>query len=175
MSMKSRRVAGSLLATTILVTGLVSSASAQAGGGPDHGHGSHGHHSHGHHSHGRHAKLVVNTQFEAETSPVVKARGAFRGCTSVQDLYGDAVDLGYTLAFYGIKEVTCAGGDVVLSYGVLLSTRREGVTYGSWDILASTLPGVTSGGGRLRGNPDRCVDLSGDEGCVLDTFSGRVR
>jgi hypothetical protein len=167
MPTNTRRLAGALLATTILVTGLMSGSAAAAhpGGGHHDGHG----------SHGGAVKLVVNTQFEAGTSPVVKATGAFRKCTSVQDLYGDAVDLGYTLAFYGIKEVTCARGDVILSYGVILSTHREGVTYGSWNILVSTLPGVESGGGKLYGDPSKCVDLTGDEGCILDTFRGRVR
>jgi hypothetical protein len=166
MSTKSRRLAGVLLATTILSTGLApAAAAAHPGGG----------HNNGHHSHGEYVKLVVNTQFESETSPVVKATGPFRMCTSVQDLYGDAVDLGFTLAFYGIKEVTCANGDVILSYSAILSTRREGVTYGSWDILVSTLPGVESGGGKLHGDPSKCVDLTGDEGCILDTFRGRVR
>jgi hypothetical protein len=165
MPTKTRRLAGVLLATTILSTGLASAAAARPGGG----------HDNGHHTHGGEVKLVVNTQFESETSPVVKATGPFRNCTSIQDLYGDAVDLGFTLAFYGIKEVTCADGDVILSYGAILSTRREGVTYGNWDILVSTLPGVKSGGGKLYGDPSKCVDLTGDEGCILDTFWGQVR
>ncbi len=163
MNLIHRRLLGVILvAIALLAASIVGpSASGAVTRGHDHG------------SHGGSVKLVVNTQLGEETSPVVKASGRFRSCTSVTDLYGDSVDLGYTLAFFGLKQINCDKGEVIVSYGVLLG-QDEPDTRGHWNILVSTLPGVRSGGGSLFGDSSKCVELSGDEGCVLDIFTGQV-
>ncbi len=48
-------------------------------------------------------------------------------------------------------------------------------TFGTWTILESTLPGVETGGGRLKGDSARCEILVGSQGCILDTLSGYVK
>ena len=73
--MHPKRVAAVLLTTIGLVAALAAApASATDRGG------------HPGDDHGKAVKLVVNTQF-GESSPVVKATGPFRSCTSVQDLH----------------------------------------------------------------------------------------
>lgn len=100
---------------------------------------------------------------------MVRATGPFGSCTSVADLFGNAVDLGNSQAFYGVKEMTCAAGKVVLSYGVRQNPRTFD-TRGTWTVLVSTLPGVRAGrGGTLFGDADACDDVTGN-GCILDAF-----
>jgi hypothetical protein len=159
------RQLASALALTATLALTISAAPTAGAASANLGQGSHHHDGHGHH---RSAKFVVNTQFGLEESPVVRATGPFKSCTSVTELFGDAYDLGYTQAFYGVKAVTCADGDLILSYGVVLDQETFN-TYGTWTILVSTLPGVRSGGGKLFGDSQACDDLTG-EGCVLDTF-----
>jgi hypothetical protein len=126
-----------------------------------------------HHGHGqdRSALFVVNTEFGVEDSPVVRATGPFKSCTTVTDVFGDVYDLGNITAFYGVKSMTCAAGNVILSYGAVQNPRTFD-THGTWTILVSTLPGVRSGGGTLFGDADACDDVTGN-GCILDTFRMR--
>ena len=132
--------------------------------------------SEGHHHGARAAKVVVNTQFWEDPSPVERARGAFAGCTEMTDLAGNAVELGPDQAlFIGHKQLDCPRGFVVLSYKAFFNGAVSNDTRGSWRIVYSTLPGVRHGGGKLRGYADRCTLLEGSEGCILDVFSGIVR
>jgi hypothetical protein len=165
----ARHLASALvLAATLALT--ISAAPTAGAASPNLGQGSHGHeHGHGHgHGHHRSAKFVVNTEFGVADSPVVRATGPFKSCTTVTDLFGDEFDLAHAPAFYGVKALTCAAGDVILSYGVVANPKTFD-THGSWTILFSTLPGVRSGGGKLFGDSGACDDVTG-EGCVLDTF-----
>jgi hypothetical protein len=164
----AKHLATALVLTTTLALTIsgASTAGAASASGSHGSHGSHGHDGHG--GHHRSAGFIVNTEFGLETSPVVRATGPFKSCTTATDLFGDAYDLGYSQAFYGVKAITCADGDLILSYGVVLNPETFD-TYGTWTILVSTLPGVRSGGGKLFGDADACDDSTG-EGCILDIF-----
>jgi hypothetical protein len=41
-------------------------------------------------------------------------------------------------------------------------------------VVSSTLPGVTSGGGKLMGDSRGCMLVPGSQGCITDVFSGFV-
>jgi hypothetical protein len=125
---------------------------------------------------GTKASFVVSTQFSPDPSPILAATGPFTACTTVTDLGGNAVDTGpNTVLFTGEKRLDCDGGTVVLSYEARLNFAAGRKTFGTWTILESTLPGVETGGGRLKGDAARCEVLPGSEGCILDVFSGYVQ
>jgi hypothetical protein len=117
--------------------------------------------------------FVVDTQFRQAPSSIVDAGGAFAGCTSVNDLWGEAIPLSpQRLLFRGEKRISCAGGKVIISYEATTATGL--VTIGSWSIVSSTLTGATSGGGSLHGDSKTCTIDRNSGGCILDTFSGYV-
>jgi hypothetical protein len=121
------------------------------------------------------ASFTVSTQFSPDPSPIVAATGPFTACTTVTDLGGDAVDTGpNTVLFTGEKRLNCDGGTVVLAYEARLNLAAGRKTFGTWTILESTLAGVETGGGRLKGDAARCEILPGSEGCILDVFTGHV-
>ena len=125
---------------------------------------------------GTKASFTVSTQFSPDPSPIVAATGPFTACTTVTDLGGDAVDIGpNTVLFTGQKRLNCDGGTVVLSYEARLNLAAGRKTFGTWTILESTLSGVDTGGGRLKGDSARCEILPGSEGCILDVFSGNIQ
>jgi hypothetical protein len=76
--------------------------------------------------------------------------------------------------FSGQKRLNCDGGTVVLSYEARLNLAAGRKTFGTWTILESTLSGVETGGGRLKGDSARCEVVPGSQGCILDVFSGFV-
>lgn len=120
-------------------------------------------------------ELVVNTQFGPISSPVVSATGPLATCTSVSDLETDAVQTGpRTVLFFGTKLVDCVGGDVMVAFEATLNFVAGRKTSGSWNVVSSTLAGVASGGGQLKGDGARCEVLDGSDGCILDRFFGRV-
>jgi hypothetical protein len=124
---------------------------------------------------GTKASFTVSTQFSPEPSPILAATGPFTACTTVTDLGGDAADIGPNkVLFTGEKRLNCDGGTVVLAYEARLNLAAGRKTFGTWTILESTLAGVETGGGRLKGDAARCEILPGSEGCILDVFTGHV-
>jgi hypothetical protein len=125
---------------------------------------------------GTKTSFAVSTQFSPDPSPIVAATGPLTACTTVTDLGGDTVDTGpNTVLFTGRKRLNCDGGTVVLSYEARLNLAAGRKTFGTWTILESTLSGVETGGGRLKGDSARCEIVAGSEGCILDVFTGYVR
>jgi hypothetical protein len=117
--------------------------------------------------------FVVNTQFRNAPSYIVDAGGAFDGCTSVSDLWGEATQLSpQRLQFRGEKRLSCNGGKVTVYYEATSATGL--VTTGTWSISASTLAGATSGGGSVHGDSKTCTIDRNSFGCILDTFAGDV-
>ncbi len=117
--------------------------------------------------------FVVNTQFRQAPSSIVDAGGAFTGCTSVNDLWGEAIPLSpQRFLFRGEKRLSCDGGKVTISYEATTATGL--VTIGTWTIVSSTLAGATSGGGSVHGDSKTCTIDRNSGGCILDTFSGDV-
>jgi hypothetical protein len=127
-------------------------------------------------AHSDDTSFVVNTQFRDGPSPIVAATGPLSTCISAEELPGSlAVQTGpRSILFAGIKRLVCAGGTVTVSYQATLNQASGRKTFGTWSVIDSTLPGVAFGGGRLTGDAARCEVLAGSEGCILDTFTGRV-
>jgi hypothetical protein len=48
-------------------------------------------------------------------------------------------------------------------------------TAGEWWVIASTLPGATTGSGTVVGDFSACTPAPGPNGCVLDAFAGDVQ
>jgi hypothetical protein len=120
--------------------------------------------------------FVVNTQFRDGPSPIVAATGALAACTTAEELPGSlGIQTGpRTILFTGTKELDCNGGTVIIAYQATLNQQGGRKTFGTWQVQESNLPGVMFGGGRLTGDAARCELLAGSEGCILDTFTGRV-
>jgi hypothetical protein len=123
--------------------------------------------------------VVVDTQFIDEPNQVLRASGPLASCTEVVDLEGDGVQISPNkVLFFGVKEFSCGGGSTVtVSYEATLnfvaSEHRPGRTSGTWAVVDSTLEGVASGGGVLKGDA-RCEPVAGADGCIIDTFRGHV-
>jgi len=121
--------------------------------------------------------FVVDTQFwqEPQPSDIVAARGPLAACSSVTDLVNDGRDLGPNLTlFFGAKQLSCGHHTVVISYKAWFRPDPGTHTFGFWKVEDSTLPGVSRGGGPLVGNNTNCDVLPGSDGCITDTFVGRV-
>ena len=122
--------------------------------------------------------VVVDTQFVAGPSQVLEASGPLASCTEVVTLEGEGEQIKpNTVLFSGVKLFVCNGGTVTVSYEATLNLaaaeRRPARTSGTWTVVDSTLAGVASGGGVLKGDA-RCEPVAGAEGCIIDTFRGRV-
>jgi hypothetical protein len=130
---------------------------------------------------GTRTTLVVDTQFAPTDSAVVAASGPLAACTSVTDASNDPV--GRTRnqpLFSGEKILHCGTATVTLGYQAFI-TAPDGnasggafTTHGSWWVIDSTLPGVSSGGGVLLGDGRLCVPSAESQGCILDTYKGSV-
>lgn len=125
--------------------------------------------------------LVVETQFAPTDSAVVAASGPLAACTSVTDASNDPV--GRTRnqpLFSGMKVLHCGTATVTLGYQAFITIpdfHASGgafTTHGTWWVIDSTLPGVSSGGGVLSGDGRRCTPAPESQGCILDTYSGSV-
>jgi len=123
--------------------------------------------------------VVVDTQLIDQPNQVLEASGPLASCTEVLDLEGSAEQISPNrVLFSGVKEFTCEGGaTVTVSYEAALNfvaaDKRPGRTSGTWTVIDSTLAGVESGGGVLKGDA-RCEPVAGAEGCIIDTFRGHV-
>lgn len=123
--------------------------------------------------------VVVDTQFIDGPNQVLQASGPLASCTEVLDLEGDGVQISTNkVLFFGVKEFGCEGGSTVtVSYeatsNFIASEHRPGRTSGTWTVVDSTLDGVESGGGVLKGDA-RCEPVAGADGCIIDTFRGHV-
>jgi hypothetical protein len=123
--------------------------------------------------------VVVDTQFVDGPNQVLEASGPLASCFEVVDLEGDGVQIKpNTVLFFGVKQLSCEGGSTVtVSYEATLnftaSEHRPGRTSGTWTVTDSTLDGVSSGGGVLKGD-GRCQPVEGADGCIIDTFRGHV-
>jgi hypothetical protein len=151
MTKPTKTIAALCLAVASLLAGGAPSAHAQAGAD----------------------YFVVNTQFRNGPSYIVDAGGAFAGCTSVNDLWGEATQLSpQRFLFQGEKRLSCDGGKVTIYYE---ATTASGLaTIGTWTVVSSTLAGATSGGGSVHGDPKTCTVDRNSGGCILDTFAGDV-
>lgn len=133
------------------------------------------------HAGGTRTTLVVETQFAPTDSAVVAATGPLAACTSVTDASNDPV--GRTRnqpLFSGLKVLHCGSATVTLGYRAFI-TIPDGhasggafTTHGTWWVVDSSLPGVSSGGGVLSGDGRRCTLTPESQGCILDTYSGSV-
>lgn len=151
MTILTRTIAALCLAAASVVAGGAPAANAQAG--EDY--------------------FVVNTQFRNAPSDIIDAGGAFEGCTSVNDLWGEATQLSpQRLLFRGEKRLSCDGGKVTVYYEATTATGL--VTIGTWTVSSSTLAGATSGGGTVHGDSKTCTLDRNSFGCIIDTFSGDV-
>lgn len=130
---------------------------------------------------GTRTTLVVETQFVPTDSAVVAATGPLAACTSVTDASDEPV--GRTRnqpLFGGMKVLHCGTATVTLGYQAFI-TFPDGhasgggfTTHGTWWVIDSTLPGVSSGGGVLSGDARRCMPTPESGGCILDTYRGSV-
>lgn len=64
--------------------------------------------------------------------------------------------------------------DVLISYEATSNVASGRRTSGTWQVIDSTLDGVESGGGQVKGDAARCTVGPGSDGCILDTFRGSV-
>lgn len=107
--------------------------------------------------------------------------GPLAACTSVTD--ASNAPIGRTrnqTLFNGMKVLRCGTATVTLGYQAFI-TIPDGhapggafTTHGTWWVIDSTLPGVTSGGGVLYGDNRLCVPAPQSQGCILDTYTGSV-
>lgn len=119
--------------------------------------------------------LVVDTQFRTAPSDIVEAGGAFADCTQVTDLVVGGEQIGPNkVLFFGDKLVQCAEGTVTIHYNATFNFAAGKKTSGHWFVVDSTLPGVTSGFGTVRGDNSACEVADYSDGCILDTFAGTV-
>jgi hypothetical protein len=119
--------------------------------------------------------FVVDTQFRTAPSDIVEAGGAFADCTQVTDLVVGGEQIGPNKAlFFGDKLVQCAEGTVTIHYNATFNFAGGKKTSGHWFVVDSTLPGVTSGFGTVRGDNSACEVANDSDGCILDTFAGTV-
>jgi hypothetical protein len=152
MNNSSRSATAVLLAATALVGGA---ASAWAGPQGDF--------------------FVVDTQFRTGPSDIVEAGGAFADCTQVTDLSNGGEQIGPNKGlFFGDKLIQCADGTVTIHYNAAINFASGKKTSGHWFVVDSTLPGVTSGFGTVRGDSSACQVADDSGGCILDTFAGTV-
>ena len=117
--------------------------------------------------------FVVNTSF-AEGSPIIEADGVWTGCTEVIDISGSTNQVSPTrVVFAGVKEVVCPDGNVLIQYSAELNFRSAensfSKTSGTWQLVSSDNPNINEGAGTVSGTSRTCGD-----GCIVDTFSGRV-
>ncbi len=103
----------------------------------------------------------------------VVALPPWTGCTEVIDLEGSANQVSSRrVAFAGLKQVVCPGGDVFIAYYAELNFSSAdhsfGKTTGEWVVFGSENPDISGGGGTLKGTSRDCPD------CIVDTFTGRV-
>ena len=130
--------------------------------------------------------FTVDTQFVDGPSDITAATGPLSSCTEVRDLenFGD-LRTHNQLVFSGVKELTCGTATVTVGYQAFITLPAfqnpnvlpEGGgyrTFGDWWVIDSTLPGVSSGGGKLAGDSRTCTRDAGSEGCITDTFRGFV-
>ena len=120
--------------------------------------------------------FVVDTQFRSGPNDIVEAGGAFADCTQVTDLAlpgGEQIGPNKVL-FFGDKLVQCAAGTVTIHYNAALNFSSDKKTSGHWFVVDSTVSGITSGFGTVRGDSSACVVSDDSEGCILDTFAGVV-
>ena len=130
--------------------------------------------------------FTVDTQFVDGPSDITAATGPLSSCTQVTDLE-NAADLRThnQLVFSGVKQLTCGTATVTVGYQAFITLPAfqnpnvlpEGGgyrTFGDWWVIDSTLPGVSSGGGKLAGDNRTCTLDAGSVGCITDTFRGFV-
>jgi hypothetical protein len=130
--------------------------------------------------------FTVDTQFVAGPSDITAATGPLASCTQVTDLENLAdLRTRNQLVFSGVKQLTCGSATVTIGYSAFISIpafQNPDVlpagggftTHGDWWVLESTLPGVSSGGGKLMGDGRTCTRDQGSEGCITDAFRGFV-
>ena len=130
---------------------------------------------------GTRTSFTVDTQFIAGDSAVVDATGPLAACTSVTDASVEPVGRTRNQPLFGGQKVLhCGTATVTLGYEALITLPDDHAagggftTHGSWWVVSSTLPGVSSGGGLLIGDTRRCTPAAGSGGCILDMFSGSV-
>ncbi|QIK65512.1 hypothetical protein G7072_03390 [Nocardioides sp. HDW12B] len=124
---------------------------------------------------GARTTFVIDTQFVPGPSAIVSATGPLSSCTSALDLEGDGVETGpRTVLFSGVKLLQCGSETVTVSYEASINLATGRRTSGTWQVVDSTLAGVESGGGQVKGDAARCTIQAGSDGCILDTFRGSV-
>ena len=124
---------------------------------------------------GTRTSFTVDTQFVAAPSAIVAATGPLAACTAVESLSNDVVQTTPNrLVFSGEKLLICGDAEVLISYEARFTLPSGYRTFGTWTIVESTLPGVTSGGGTLKGDNRSCTLIPGSDGCILDDFVGTV-
>lgn len=134
---------------------------------------------------GTRTSFTVDTQFVDGPSDIIAATGPLAACTQVADLenLGDQKSHNQ-IVFSGVKELTCGTHTVTVGYQafITLPALQTGVvpsgggyrTIGDWWVIASTLPGVSSGGGKLSGDNRTCTLDEDSFGCITDSFRGVV-
>jgi hypothetical protein len=125
---------------------------------------------------GTRTSFTVDTQFVDAPSAIVEATGPLAACTAVVSVSNEVAQTSPNgLEFSGEKMLLCGGDHEVLISFVARYTIPSGYrTFGSWTIEESTLPGVTSGGGKLKGDNRGCTLVAGSGGCITDVFDGTV-
>jgi hypothetical protein len=118
--------------------------------------------------------FIVNTgisETPGGSSPIIESGGAFAGCTTVTDLSGGAEQITpRKVLFFGDKQVNCPGGTVTIHFVADINFQAGRKTSGYWFVVESTLPGVSEGGGTVRGDNTQCEP----QPCIQDVFRGTV-
>jgi hypothetical protein len=134
---------------------------------------------------GTRTSFTVDTQFVDGPSDIIAATGPLAVCTQVTDLENNGDQKSHNqIVFFGVKQLTCGTATVTVGYRafITLPALQTDVipagggyrTIGDWWVLASTLPGVSSGGGKLTGDNRTCTLDEGSFGCITDSFRGAV-
>ena len=134
---------------------------------------------------GTRTSFTVDTQFVDGPSDIVAATGPLAVCTQVSDLENFGEQKSHNqIEFSGVKELTCGTATVTVGYRafITLPALQTDIlpagggyrTIGEWWVIASTLPGVSSGGGKLTGDNRTCTLDEGSVGCITDSFRGVV-
>lgn len=124
---------------------------------------------------GTKTSFTVDTQFVDGPSAIVTATGPLAACTAVDSLSNDVAQTSPTrLEYSGEKRLRCGEFQVLISYEARFTMPSGYRTFGTWTIVESTLPGVTGGGGTLKGDNRRCTLQPESDGCILDDFAGTV-